>query len=260
MPELPDVELFRRYLNASALHQCLKDVEVREPRILDHVSAAEFRSFLRKKSFEGTLRHGKNLLVQTNGSRLVRFHFGMTGFVKYFKTSDEGVHHVRIRFHFQNGYTLVYCCRRLFGRVSLENSMEAFAEVNGLGPDAMEVSLQEFREIISGSRQAVKSLLMNQSKLAGLGNLYADEVLFQSRVHPKHKAGDLGEQQVEEIYGEIHRILDYAIACKANPNKFSKSYLLPHRGKEGTCPRCGTPLKHIKVSGRTSYFCPNCQT
>lgn len=259
MPELPDVELFKKYLSATALHKKIAEVEVLEPKVLKDTSVSGLRKALKNKVFSNADRYGKNLFVKTSGRYLLRLHFGMTGYLQYFKDQDDEVRHIRVLFCFTDGYNLAYICQRLLGEVSLEESIEDFVERNRLGPDASEISLEEFKKAAVGKRGAIKSLLMDQSKIAGLGNIYADEVLFQSRVHPKSNAKSLEESNIRNIYRNINKVLAYAVKKRANPELFGKSYLLPYREKEGECPRCHTAIRQIKVSGRTSYFCPECQ-
>lgn len=259
MPELPDVEVFRRYMNRTALHQKIDNVEVSETRILKNTSASKLAGFLKNKSFSGTERYGKNLFVETGGEYLLRFHFGMTGYLKFLKDNSRELRHSRILFHFVNGYRLAFICQRLLGEVSLEKSLEDFVSDNKLGADALSINFEEFKDIIRSGRGSLKSFLMNQNKIAGLGNIYADEVLFQSSLHPGYNIKNLDEAAVNILFKNIKSVLKYAIKCKADPEKFDKSYLLPHRRKDGKCPRCDTTVKQVKVSGRTSYFCPKCQ-
>ena len=257
MPELPDVETFRRYLNATALHKKISSVKVLEKRILESPQSKFDK--LKNHSFTDTRRHGKNLFVETTGKFLLRLHFGMTGSLKYFKRNNHELSHARLLFNFKNGYTLAFINQRLFGHLSIEESIDEFIKKKKLGKDAMEMSLEEFRQIAKSSKKAIKSLLMDQNKIAGLGNIYADEVLYQSRIYPARASNKLDKNQAQEIYKNITKVLNYAIEKKANPRKFGNSYLFPHRSEEGLCPRCGSNLKKIKISGRTSYFCPKCQ-
>jgi len=257
MPELPDVEVFRRYLSSTALHQQIDSVNVVESSILKGVSTSKLKKSLEGERFLSAERYGKNLFVETSGRYWLRLHFGMTGFLEYFKKHND-IRHVRVLISFKNGYKLAYVCQRLLGQVSFEKSVDDFVSANGLGPDAMQVKLKDFRNIVDG-RSAIKSLLMDQKKIAGLGNIYADEVLFQSKVHPKAACSRLGDDKVKEIYKNISKVINYAIKKKADPSKFGKNYLLPRRSTSDKCPNCGGAIKKIKVSGRSSYYCPACQ-
>jgi formamidopyrimidine-DNA glycosylase len=147
----------------------------------------------------------------------------------------------------------------MLGRIEIVSSLEDFVESNRLGPDAMAISRSDFFSVISRSKSAIKSALMNQNLIAGIGNIYADEILFQSGVHPTVKALCLDDENYRELYMNMHKVLKRAVERKADPNKMPDNYLLPHRYKDGKCPRCKGEFKTEKVGGRTAYYCPNCQ-
>jgi formamidopyrimidine-DNA glycosylase len=100
---------------------------------------------------------------------------------------------------------------------------------------------------------------MNQKIIAGIGNIYADEVLFQSKIHPKSSVDKLKEDSIEKLFKNMKKVLTKAIRGQADPQKFPDSYLLPYRNADNNCPVCGTKIRIVKVSGRTAYFCPDCQ-
>ena len=137
MPELPDVEVFRRYVNATALHQKIGSVSVRSHKILDGISEKRLKAALEGNQFSATRRHGKHLFAEVNGHWLV-FHFGMTGFLKYFKQEQERPEYEQIVIDFANGYHLSYDCRRKLGRMRLTDDVENFIHNHELGPDALD--------------------------------------------------------------------------------------------------------------------------
>ncbi len=259
MPELPDVDVYKTYLNACGLHQGISDIEITEPRILVETSSAALKRYLKNKQFTATDRYGKHLFVHTDGAMIVHMHFGMTGFLKYFKNKNECPAHTRLLIRFVNDYHLAFSCRRLLGQVGLASGVEDFIAANDLGPDALQISFDAFKEAMQGSQKAIKSLLMDQTKIAGLGNVYVDEILFHARLHPKIAARRLSEEQLNTLYQTMIDVLRYAIDKKADPERFGASYLLPQRHKNGRCPRCKTALSQIKITGRTSYLCRQCQ-
>jgi formamidopyrimidine-DNA glycosylase len=105
----------------------------------------------------------------------------------------------------------------------------------------------------------VKTILLNQKVIAGIGNIYADEILFHTRIHPAAEIGRLGEKTVGRLFRTTRDILQKAIEAKADADLMPKSWLLRHRGKGGKCPRCGLELRSSKIGGRTAWFCPHCQ-
>jgi formamidopyrimidine-DNA glycosylase len=258
MPELPDVETFRRYLDATALHQRLVDVRVRSRRLLTGVSARRLQQALKGARFEVTGRHGKYLFAHTDRDAVLVLHFGMTGYLEYEKDRRPGAHD-RVLFDFDNGYTLAYVCQRLLGKVALTKSVADFVEMNHLGPDALRVDRDDFAALLAGSRAAVKSCLMNQGLIAGIGNIYSDEVLFHSRLAPLRKGGALSAREAGQLYRWMRRVLNKAVEHQADPTRMPSSWLLPHRDEGGSCPRCGGKIQRTKVGGRSALWCPACQ-
>jgi len=129
----------------------------------------------------------------------------------------------------------------------------------GIGPDALDVGLSEFKTIFRTHRGAVKAILLNQQLIAGIGNLYADEILFRARMHPAIAAVSLSDKDLRRLFRATRYVLERAIALKTDFNRLPKSWLLTHRGKRGRCPRCGRALKSATIGRRTSWFCAQCQ-
>ncbi len=259
MPELPDVEIFKRYLDATSLHQRIKDVDVRNAYILKDVTARELARALKSRRFESSRRHGKHLFVRADDKVWLRLHFGMTGSLKYFKNHEQAPRHSRVLFVFANNHRLAFDDQRQFGQLGLLKGVDEFLKKRALGPDAIEVDLGEFRKILGKRRGAVKSILMNQQIIAGIGNIYADEILFHARIHPATEISRLGDRALTKLFRTTHYVLKRAIAAKADVNQMPRSWLLPHRGKGEKCPRCRRKRKSAKIGGRTAWFCANCQ-
>jgi formamidopyrimidine-DNA glycosylase len=265
MPELPDVELYKRYLDEHALRQRVEGVAVGDARILGDLSARAFVAALGGNRFDGSRRHGKHLLVRLERAGWLTLHFGMTGSLAYFRNGEDDPPYDRVRFDFEGGAHLAYVNRRMLGRVGLTEDANAFIRAEGLGPDALDpgFDLAAFTAALSGRRRDVKSVLMDQGLFAGIGNIYADEILFQARLHPKTPASALSERQRALLFEQIKEVLGTAIESGAGAEQFLErlpdDYLLPQRDKGGKCPRCGTAIATLKSGGRTSYFCPRCQ-
>jgi formamidopyrimidine-DNA glycosylase len=259
MPELPDVETFKRYLDATSLHQRIVDVDVRSAYLLKGLSSRELGRELKGRRFESSVRHGKHLFVRADDDLWLRLHFGMTGFLHYFRGEEKAPSHARVVFVFAKNYRLAFDDQRKFGEVGLIQDVDEFVKKRGLGPDALDVDLADFKNILAKHRGVVKSILLNQEWIAGIGNIYADEILFRARVHPATRTSDLSDKALARLFRATRYILQKAIGAKADVEQMPKSWLLPHRGKSGKCPRCGRELKSATIGGRTAWFCAHCQ-
>ena len=259
MPELPDVEVSKQYLDATSLHQRIVEVEVLAPEMLKDMSVKELKQVLEGDAFESSRRHGKYLFINLRNGHFLVLHLGMTGFLTYFKNMEKEPPHERLLIAFSNGYHLAYDCQRKLGQVALAEDVAAFVEERKLGTDAMEIDVDSFKRALSVTRASIKSALMDQKRIAGIGNIYSDEILFQAGVHPQKKASQLDESSVEKLFRAMKEVLSSAVECRADPERFPKDYLIPHRRVDKICPKCGGDIETAKVSGRTAYFCPNCQ-
>ncbi|MGJ3251993.1 MAG: Fpg/Nei family DNA glycosylase [Elainellaceae cyanobacterium] len=261
MPELPDVEVFKQYLDSTSLHQTIRHVDVSNSKVLENTSAQVFKNQLKDCQFQSSSRQGKYLFVELSSGEWLVFSFGMTGSLKYFKNDDQMPDYPRIRFDFVNEFHLVYASQRMLGKVMLTGDRKQFIEAHQLGLDAISPDLDEsrFRQVMKGRRGMLKSTLMNQHVIAGIGNVYADEILFHAGFHPKTSVKELDDNHFDTLFRAMQEVLQVAIAHRADPEQLPNSYLLPHRHDGGKCPKCGESLQHIKVSGRTAYYCPQCQ-
>ena len=259
MPELPEVEIFKRYLDATSLHQRIDDVDVRNTYILKETSARELARGLKGRRFELSRRHGKQLFVRADGELWLRLLFGLTGSLQYFKNDEQAPRYARVLFVFSNNHRLAFDDQRQFGEIGLLNDIDEFLKKHALGPDALKIGLREFRKILGKRRGAVKSVLLNQRIIAGIGNIYADEILFRARMHPATGAARGSDKDLRRLFRATRYVLEKAIALKTDFNRLPKTWLLPHRGKHGRCPRCGRALKSATIAGRTSWFCAHCQ-
>lgn len=261
MPELPDVETFRRYFDATSLHQRIAKVTVYAPEILEDVSVRKLSRRLKGHEFESTKRHGKYLFARLDEGSWLVLHFGMTGFLKYLKNMDKEPPHTRLLIGFDNGYHLAYDCQRKLGVVSLSDNETDFVNRKRLGPDPMRPGFDfpDFKEALTSTRGMIKSALMNQNVIAGIGNVYSDEIFFHAGVHPKRPVKRLDEETLEKMFKKMKRVLRTTTDRQAQPDRFPDSYLTPHRRKGARCPKCRGGIGQLKVSGRTAYYCPRCQ-
>ncbi|MBD3370264.1 hypothetical protein GF402_07880 [Candidatus Fermentibacteria bacterium] len=261
MPELPDVEVFRKYLQSTSLKRRVRDVRTtREELYRDH-GRDDVVKALKGSRLEDTRRHGKNLFVKLSGGEWLLLHFGMSGFLKSYRKPAEEPPHQRLVMALDDGSNLAYDSQRLLGTVSVVESPEEYAKRKELGPDALSdrMSAERFAELLAGSRATVKSALMDQGRIAGLGNVYTDETLFQAGIHPRRRASELSGEELEEMYRTMTRVLRKAIDFGAEASNAPRSWLLPRREEGAECPGCGGSIERTTISGRATYFCARCQ-
>lgn len=254
MPELPEVEIYRRYFTKHALGQPIERVRVLDERILGTIRKEKLQRRLKGTTFREARRHGKHLFADA-GTTWLHLHFGMSGDLSYY--ADEPPRFARVVFDFSNGMHLAFDDMRLFGVVDLIESPEAFIAGQQLGPDPLDpaFSLAAFRRIVADRRGAVKSLLMTQETIAGIGNLYADEILFQTSIHPRRAVDELSPGEVKTVHAATRRILRDVVARKARGASYPPRYLTNHRNEGDRCPVCRGEIKRSVVFGRTTYFC-----
>lgn len=267
MPELPDVEAYRRHLAETSLNRTVDHVTVRDDRLLN-MAPSTLRRRLTGACFRSARRRGKWLLAEMggNGWGWLVLHFGMTG--KLWAFDDDGAEpdYSQIRFDFEDGGHLSYINRRRWGRLLLVDHPADLAEDRDLGPDALDEALnaEDFAAIFEQSRATIKSALMDQERIAGIGNIYADEILFQTGVHPQAEAQALDRETLKGMFHAMRQVFNRAADAGAGYEGFKDDlpgdWLLPVRSKGAPCPECGRGVAQIEVSGRRTNFCPHCQT
>lgn len=270
MPELPEVETVRRSLAELLVGKQIAQVEVAKPQIVAEGDLAE----LIGSGFAEFGRRGKYLIfTMTNGGRLV-VHLRMTGKLLYHAEALPPQKHDHIRLSFADGAELVYNDIRAFGRWWLTDEAGLQA-LSGLSTLALEPIDEGFSAAYWRARLkrrpnlAVKAALLDQRVVAGLGNIYADEVLFRAGVHPERRVGSLTADEDERLAAAMREILTEAIANRGttfrdyvdgNNQRGSYQNLLKVFQKNGEpCPVCGTPIERTVVVGRGTHFCPHCQ-
>lgn len=257
MPELPEVETYKRYLDKTSLNQTVKSIKIIDIRVLD-VDESYLKKSIINHKFKSSTRHGKYLLVNI-GQRYLIIHFGMTGDLEYYNKKDVDPKFSKVIFHFNNGFNLAYISRRMFGRLDIAESIEDFIEKKRLGPDAFKMNLEQFKGALKRRSAIIKNALLNQSFVAGIGNIYSDEILFKSKIYPLTKLDKLEESKVGELFTNIKEVLQFGIEKKGDLSTYPNHFLIPHRKKEERCPICDYEIERIEISGRHGFYCPNCQ-
>ncbi|MFW6264542.1 MAG: bifunctional DNA-formamidopyrimidine glycosylase/DNA-(apurinic or apyrimidinic site) lyase [Bacillota bacterium] len=273
MPELPEVETIVRGLRGLIKNTIIIDVIVREPRIIAFPELDLFEEMLKDREIIDVQRRGKYILIELESNKTMVIHLRMTGRLLVKEKETDYDKHSHVIFQLDNNYDLRFHNVRKFGRIYLidsDNYEEAGGLVN-LGPDPLEKNFTSdyFRESIKKRKTNIKSLLLNQSFIAGLGNIYVDESLFLAGILPSRKADSLSDSEIEKLYYSIKKVLKKAI--KAGGTSFSdyrnaqnkKGYfqnelnVYQRDGKE--CYNCGGKIEKSKVAGRGTHYCPVCQ-
>ncbi|MFF8968600.1 Fpg/Nei family DNA glycosylase [Streptomyces sp. NPDC014995] len=259
MPELPDVEGFRKVLESCAEGRVIQRVDVRDTGVLHGVSGRRLRDALEGRRFTEPERHGKWLLARTGDGPTLMLHFGMTGRLVCARPDDAVEAHDRVLFTVGGDRQLRYRDqRKLQGLWLAADDSDVARLLADQGPDAMAVDRAEFEAALSSHRGRVKTVLTDQSVLAGLGNLLADEILWRAKLRPADRASDLTEAERRRLYTHMRRTLRSAVTAGCVPPR--DSWLTGHRDDPApTCPRCGGPLRRSRMSGRSTVWCPGCQ-
>ncbi|HLX94313.1 MAG TPA: bifunctional DNA-formamidopyrimidine glycosylase/DNA-(apurinic or apyrimidinic site) lyase [Verrucomicrobiae bacterium] len=281
MPELPEVEVLVRHLRPSLRGKTIRGVNVRRAKVLKPTSPRQFQQALLGATFTGLLRRGKYLLFQleggTTGKRVKLLgHLGMTGRMFLARKRERLPVHAAVVFDLGKE-NFIYEDPRYFGRLTLDVSA-----VEKLGPEPLGGDFQPaaFARALKRSRQPIKVKLLDQTVVAGVGNIYASEALFRARLSPKRAANRLNPEQIQRLWRGIREVLAGAIRRGSTvPLNFGggKSDGLFYFGRspeapdfyeeelrvydrEGwPCRKCGHPIRHLTQAARSTYYCPQCQ-
>ena len=269
MPELPEVESLRLYLiDQGVVGRTITDVIADWPGIEGTEDGMGGLSQLAGRNITGTSRVGKNLLLALDHG-VLWLHMGMTGRLAVMNPDDEPLRYVRTTFYLDDERRIELDDPRRWAGVRL---LESSAEITeGLGPDALDPSLteQEFIERVKRRRSPVKSVLLDQSVLAGVGNIYADEALHRAGILPSRRADRISTSRLASLFNAVRVSLLQALSYIVDhPDERGRPYIVDAyddrmrlvRKKGATCPECETQIQTKKFGGRTSYFCPLCQT
>lgn len=272
MPELPEVETVRQGLTQLVKDSQIVSVDVLYPKMIN-VSPEDFNATLQGQTIERIDRRGKYLLFRISNGYTIISHLRMEGKYDVEPEGETISKHTHIIFHLADGRELRYNDTRKFGRMNLVKTGTEF-EVAGLqtiGPEPTEadLSLDYMLDIFKRGRRQVKPFLLDQSNIAGLGNIYVDEVLWMSKIHPLQPVNEIPEAQIADLRANIIDEIERAIAGHGTTvHSYSNAYgeagsfqnYLQVYGRKGEpCLRCGTTIEKIKVAQRGTSFCPYCQ-
>lgn len=272
MPEMPEVETVRRTLDPLMRNKIIQKVIVWYPKIVTG-DVTTFKQTLQGKKILKVDRYGKYLLIRLSGDLTLVSHLRMEG--KYHVTAPTAAKnkHEHVEFLFSDGTAIRYQDVRKFGRMQLvtTGTEHQTTGIKNLGPEpnTTEFTVDYFGEQLSHKKKNIKNALLDQSVVAGLGNIYVDEVLWRSQIHPLSKSNKIPDVKIKELHDNINKIISVAIEKRGTTvhtfldadgkvGEFQK--LLQVYGRAGKeCTVCGTKLEKIKVNGRGTTFCPHCQ-
>jgi formamidopyrimidine-DNA glycosylase len=273
MPELPEVETIRRQLAPAIEGRRLDRIEILDPRWCEPAPPDEIAQALEGRRIERLERRGKWLIMELADEIYLVMHLRMTGNLLLVPPGDAERRFLRVRMDLDDGRHLLFCDARRFGTGVVLLGHDAlhdyFVGRVGLEPLGPDFTAEALRGMASGRKAPVKAFLLSQERVAGVGNIYADEALWRSKIHPLRAVGTLRPAQIESLHGSVIHVLHEGIDAKgatiddyrdANgaEGSFQDKFQV-HRREGEPCPRCGATIRKIRAAGRGTYFCPRCQ-
>ncbi|MBN1913603.1 MAG: bifunctional DNA-formamidopyrimidine glycosylase/DNA-(apurinic or apyrimidinic site) lyase [Candidatus Omnitrophica bacterium] len=265
MPELPEVETIKRELQKTVLGKRITRVCIHRPVVIREPPADQFKKGVEGRLIKNILRKAKVLILELSNGKSLVIHLKMTGQLVYPGDGKSS----RVSFLLSGGKYLDFNDQRLFAELRLLDDWKELKFIQNLGPEPFAISEEEFIKMVSGKKARIKPLLLDQSFISGIGNLYAAEALFRAGIYPGRQAFSLSDKEKRLLYKTIIGILKDAIKHKGSsvdqyvrvtgkPGNYVKFHRVYDRlGKP--CFICKTPIKRIALGGRGTYFCPKCQ-
>lgn len=264
MPELPDVTTFSRRA-ARCVGRAVARVDVPDPGILKGIAPRTLQRRLKGSRITAARRYGKHLFLELSEVGVLEMHFGTNGSLHVLPAPEANPPYVRFSLVLDDGERIAYVNPRRIGDVQLVKDVASFAAAAKLGPDALDrhFDAHALAERVAGRKRDIKSMLMDQRLLAGIGNIYSDEILFQAGIHPDTRGDALRHDDILRLFEKMKQVLGTAIACEAGSEagtaRLPDHFLIHERHRGGHCPHCGATLVQTRRAGRTGYHCPHCQ-
>lgn len=266
MPELPEVETVARTLREGhipLIGRTIQSINILWPREVHGISPEQFSTRLSKAKVIGVGRHGKYLMIELSTRETLLVHLRMSGKLDVVPRTDAFTKHARVVWLLDKNLALRFEDARKFGRVWLYQDPQEI--LRNIGPDALQISEDEFIARLQKKKGAIKPILLDQHFIAGVGNIYADESLHLAHLHPKRLAPQLTQTDARRLYQTVQHILLEGI--RANGASFDWVYpggnfqenFKVYGQTDKPCTTCGTPIQRILVGQRSTHFCPKCQ-
>ena len=273
MPELPEVEHVVRALRSAIVGRRILSAELNLKRTAPGISKSKFGQQLRNSVITSVARRGKYILFELESGRVLTTHLRMTGKFLILRADDELPRYAHVIFYLDEDRRLVFCDMRQFGRMRLiYNPLRFPKELVSLAPEPLSDDFTEeyFRATLKKSKRSIKQLLLDQTKIVGLGNIYAAEALFLAGVNPLKPANTVSKPKTTALYHAIRDVLQEAIDAGSTLRidltdrngdyiGSSERFWRVYEREDEPCLRCGTKIKRVVHGGRSTYFCPKCQ-
>lgn len=257
MPSLPELEVYKRQLTPEITSRPIAKVEPLDFRVV-HTDTKALEHFLAGQTITSIHRYGKWFILDIGAPAQLIIHLGLTGKLRLLGPDDQLPRYSAFIIHFQDGRRLVLSDQRHLGKVYVRNFTELKAE-KSLGPDLLDIKEDYFTTTLARKKRGVRDVLMDQKLIAGIGGKYADEILWQAKIHPNTKLDSLTPAELANLYQLTRSITNTAISLDADVERFPDDWLIPHRRTDHICPRCGGPLTERSLGGSATVYCPHCQ-
>ncbi len=283
MPELPEVETTVRGLNKKVLKRTFVNVWTDTEKIVKNLKFIEFKKQIKGKRIKKIWRRGKNIIFDLSENKVMLVHQKMTGHFLYGQwerkgdkwtmpekglLSDPWNRFLRLVFYLDNGDMLALSDLRKFAKIELYDKKD-LEKILNLGPEPLEISFSEFKTLFLKTKRKIKQVLMDQTIIVGIGNIYADEILWKAKINPLKPANELTESELKKIFQNMKDILEKALKLKGTSTSDYRGisgergrfgdFLKVYRKTGEKCSRCETRIKREKVGMRSAHFCPKCQ-
>ncbi|NVD44198.1 DNA-formamidopyrimidine glycosylase family protein [Qipengyuania atrilutea] len=255
MPELPESDQARRVIEEQCLNRTIESAELGSDTGYIDLPGDNERGRLIGRQFTETTRHGKYIFAGSKTGPWIVVHLGMSGKLVAFDAPDDPPDYTKFLIAFEGDRRLAFRCPRKLGSLTVIDDPESFIADKKLGPDALKITCEEFTEAIGSSRGAVKSALISQTKLAGVGNLWSDEVLYRTGILPDRDGTDLSEAKLAEMHGALQDILRQVLKVHAVYSELPNDWLIHGRKIGADCSLCSGSIVKQTIGGRSAYHC-----
>jgi formamidopyrimidine-DNA glycosylase len=260
MPELPEIAAEARELRDRVPGRQIAAVDLPDPTVLRGSGRDDLEAALVGWQVRSLRRHGKVLFLELDSGWKLAVHYGMTGRLLALDPDDAVPERIRVQLHFADGGALAFDDRRRLGWIELTDDIPHYLHSQDIGPDALALDGADLAARLSAKRGQLKTVLTDQSVLAGLGNVWADEVLFHAGLRPDRRSDRLEEPEIEALHRKLQRVLEAAARAGGDRSALPSGWLTPRRGAaDARCPTCGRALETTKIGGRTAWLCAHCQ-